>query len=429
MRLRGLFILCFFVHLLSAQTADEQIRAILNQGNYFELYRQYPVLKEELSPVMQEFCESMLGIAFNKPAKASKHLTKLINTYQADFQNQGLISLVQLLAFTHESQEKYREAADIIKSLIDQAGGQMDPTTANSSQSLYRIYSALQNESGMVINRLEKKTVVNLIYKAVGKEQKNNPRTVVYIPATINDSDEEFLFDTSSNTNIISHSLAMKHDLRIVADSIFITSALGTEWAQIAIANQLVIGNLIMKNVLFYVVQDQNLQSYGQAVIGMPLIKKLDEIQLFPKEKKMLFPERASSKPSERPNLMLVSDLPVVELQRENENLLLNLETNKPVSYLNNTYYQKNKGKYSTNQSNSSLFIEEPVKEIEMETLLLKPYTFQIYNQLISIPQMHLITQSPVPLPSTFDGTLGMDILLQFKKVTLNLKEMFIAVE
>lgn len=431
MRKLCLFVIWFITSFIYAQSPDETIKVLFEQNNYFELARQYAIMKDNVSPLLQGFSESMLHIAFNKPEKASKSITKLINSYQSEFQNSELILLVQLLASSNEAQHKYREAADIMNSLVAQASQQMDETTLNACQSLSRIYTAMDKEPAIKIVKREKATTVDVIFKEVGfsNQKKSSEQTLMYLPASIGEEIEDFLFDTSSSTNIISHSMAMKHDLRIIADSVFLIGSLGTEWGQIAMVDRLAIGNMILEHVPFYVVKDQSMQSYAQAVIGMSLLKTLGEVQILPEQRKIIFPEKFTSSPNVYSNIMFNNEIPVIEVKSNQENVRLVLETSKPTSFMSYTYYQKHLKDYEKLEEEHELILEEVGGKTILPTKLIPQYPIEINEKTIDIPQLPIIYKPFNTLLYSFDGTMGMDILRKFKKVTINTKEMFITVE
>lgn len=80
-RLICIFILLFATN-LKAQTYDDRISLLLGEEKFFELRREYQVLKDSIDPTLSDFTKAMLDHVQNRPEKACQSIESLIRVHQ-----------------------------------------------------------------------------------------------------------------------------------------------------------------------------------------------------------------------------------------------------------------------------------------------------------------------------------------------------------
>ena len=90
--------LCFFLSttLSIAQSADDEVDRLLNEGAYFELERVYPSMKPRVKDErIRLLADGLLGTYFNRPEEAIVAFDKLLKQYPDSFNNsyRGTITL------------------------------------------------------------------------------------------------------------------------------------------------------------------------------------------------------------------------------------------------------------------------------------------------------------------------------------------------
>jgi len=105
------------------------------------------------------------------------------------------------------------------------------------------------------------------------------------IPVTVNDSARAYVFDTGANLSTIMRSEAIAVGLRILPAGLDVgTSTTTRVTADLGVADRVTIGNLVLRNVVFLVLDDKLLTFNNGAfripgIIGFPVIEQMGEVR------------------------------------------------------------------------------------------------------------------------------------------------------
>ena len=165
------------------------------------------------------------------------------------------------------------------------------------------------------------------------------------------------------------------------------------------------------------------------AVLGMDFIRRVGETQIFPKEKKILFPKKQTELPKTGRNLLIVNMQPYLKTFSNSQRLVFHFDTGNTGAGLFFPYYLKNK-EYVEKHGVKDTIIGGGFGGIRMvEGYRLLQIPLQIGSTKTELANIAVSTKSVTNMQQQEDGSLGMDFIQLFQKVTINFDKMFVDVE
>lgn len=422
-----LFAILFSITSLRAQSANEKIGGILNKSDFFELDEQYPLLKNDIEPMLRFFSESLLAYSFNQPQKACVSVDSLLTNYQQEIGFDNVQSMFLLKAKSLAALDKYGQAADDLKGFMDAVSEHMDPIQLKTYQGQYEFYNKLRSIPKSELNRPAKDCVIPIEIDLIKGKSK-----LLFVPVTINGKKERFIFDTGCPMGaFVSERFAQEHNVKTIVDSLEI-SGTGTGYGRLGLIDSIEIGGMTYKNVKTIVApSNQAVDTVYQvdAVLGLGLMMAAGELQIYPKENKIVFPFNETAIPATGRNMMFTSDQPHLKTYSNGERLIMHFDTGNSTSNLHYIYYEKHKeeiektGEKKTRRGGGF----GAVKMIDVYRLPVFP--IEVGDHETEMQDMDVNIEPFWAKQNTEDGALGMAFITLFDKVTINFNKMFVEVK
>lgn len=435
MRKGFLFIIYFVFNIsLFAQSADEQIGSYINTNDFFTLDEQYPLLKNDMqSPMLKVFSESLLNAVFNRREEACKSIETLINDHQGEI---GLGNVAAMFLWRNQikkQQGKYAEAADDTDRFLNSVSTHLDSATLKAFTSAARDYNKMRNIRASRLIRPDQDCIIPIeidtlkLQKGMRKES-----SLMFIPVTINGQAERMIFDTGCPGGLfLSEQYAKKYNVKTIVDSFWI-SGVGTDVGSMGLLDSIRIGNMIYTNVTVTIMPaNAAVDTVYQidAVLGSDIMIAAGEVQIFPKEKKMIFPINKTPLPSTGRNMMTLNGHFFLKTYSGNERLTMHFDIGNASSDLHHIYYNKHKSEVEKigkkNERRSGGF--GGFKSVEVYTL--PNFSLRIGNKKFQLKNLNVNTEQILAKQGNEDGALGMSFISLFDKVTINFANMFVEVE
>lgn len=423
-----LIIICVFIStIIKSQVADNKIAELINKGDYFELGRQYPQLKNEMKiPVLKLMSESLLNSFFNMPKEACNSIDELLINHQSEIGIETTFSMIYFLGHNMMELGKYSEIVELFNNYITQ----LSPYYSKEDLSQFyviiskaEIYKKLPEHKVIMPNH---DVNININIKKV------SDGNLIFIPVEVNGKKTEFIFDTGSSSNYVSESFANKHNIRIMEDSVLIAGIGGQGYARIGIADSITIGDIVYYNPVFSVAApNPEIDTIFKvdAVLGLDFMKKIGEFQIIPAKKNIIFCKNKTKTPAYGKNLMIKFNQIYAEGVYNNEKIVFLFDTGNSTADLYSSFYKKNK-----------TWVEKVgKKEIasfggygginNIKAFLIPSFRFKIGDKNCTIKNVIVNTEKKNLEQNNENGALGMDFILSCKKVIINLDQMFLIVE
>lgn len=413
--------------IIYSQSPDEIVGKLMNEQKMFELREQHIQLKEQLTPMINYFAQSMLAESFNNPESGIIAIDTLLNneTCQQQLGLDNISYLIYLKSGFLETLFRYKESSDMLESFLIQTKdlpiNQDLRTNLTESLRINKIIGAFPSTR---INRPQKDVEIDFFVKVAGKG------TAINIPCEINGTNAIMCFDTGNpKYSLVTKEFANKHNIIGKVDSIPM-QGVGSGFANIGIADSLKIGDITFYNSLFYIVDKISpIDSISiDAVLGSELLNTIGEMQLFPSEKKILFPVTQTESVLSKCNLIMNNRHLFIQLNQNSDNILMHFDTGSSLSNMSKNYFTQNKDSIEKVALKDSIRLAGYGGISYQLGYKIPKLSFAVDNVHFEMNNISVYTESVLSQWKE-NGCFGADFVQKFEKVIINYKNMFIEVK
>lgn len=437
------------VQTVSAQTADQHIGTLINESNWFELKRTMDETpRDSVSPLLYWMGTAMTAHYFNRPDSACVAIGTVLNEHQEEIGGQNSVNMAALMATNLTRCGRYEEAAALMQSLAGQLQAQgVDTATTASILKAADLYTMYAHESPLC-RPLHPTGEYRLPFTFNDDMHQGYKKQghFLMLDARINGTNEPVVFDTGAGMNIISSRQAEACGLRQTEITIDM-QGIGRQQGRVALADTLHIGPMAWQNVPFLIVDtrtgDAEADSIGdllQPVIGLPIILSMKEVQFDFEHHELLIPATPTPNPLNSSNLLRTDSegLRVESRDDEGHPIYMHLDTGSYGSDLTARWYAAHRTQVEAQGQPDSLRMAGIGGVSRQKTYRIPHLTYRIGQGEATIEDVHVSTgldlrtgQSVGNLfgISDIDGIIGLGLLERFRRVTLNLEEMYINAE
>lgn len=432
--MKKIFLIAIICTSLSAfgQTANERAANYMNQENWFELQWEFAANKDSLTPFLRDFGQALLCNFFNRPEAACKAIGKLLAEQQENMGFENTASMIYLLTENLSKQGANDQAAETLKSFCDQLEGQVDSVFLAGYRRKEKEYRVLSGYALYQWEKPETDLVLPIRIDNVGKS--GSGATTITLEGNINGKEQNFTLDTGAGVNVVTPEIAKTCGMKIL-DIEITANGVGTGSGQFAIAEEIKVGPLVMRNVPFYVLDmktgEEKVDRYMEhleAIIGLPILNQFQEIKLDFLTNRLTIPKDLTPAPKFAPNICFtgknILDLQVVY---DHELLRMNFDSGSGLSQLNYDYFERHKNRIERIAERDSMGLGGFGGTARVCIYKLPGACFQIGEYIGCTDSLSVVaTPEQNGLHFAGDGIIGMDIFRSFSTVTINLKDMFV---
>jgi hypothetical protein len=387
--------------IVAAQTPDE-LRKMVDANQAFAL--RDAVEREGTS--VGVFYRGAVEASANEIDPARKDLEKAIRN---DPHSKEASDAREMLANMESRNGHYREALRWVENAVDATG-------SGDAKNALPAFRAFAEAGDMKVVRLKSSTV-----------DCNDG-----LPVIINGKAVSYGFDTGGAESVIGESdakmlgLALQH----VGTKERESSGTAIQGFNVAVAKDVVIGGLHLRNVPFIVLQDtgEPFVHYpvGQrGLIGLPVLMAMQALSWEPTQGRCEFgPGARGNGPSLR-NLLFDGSTPIVQVGVDGKSLTFSLDTGAVGTDLNEGFAKALPELVKTGQKESRPIMGYGGSN-NYDSVLLGPVVFRAGGLDVTLKSSHVFPSHSL---GKFDGNLGNDILNQAKTVVLDFKAMELRLE
>jgi predicted aspartyl protease len=251
------------------------------------------------------------------------------------------------------------------------------------------------------------------------------------LPLSINGKAVTYGFDTGAALSVMGTADAKMLGLTVKHVEMHLSEASGTSipGIDLALAQDLMIGGLHLRNVPFFVLQDTgepfvHVPVGSRGLIGLPVMIAMRKLRWEPNGW-FEFGNRVDSDKTAEQNLLFHGATAIVQLHVKDKPLIFSLDTGAVDTDLNESFATALPEIVNAGQKESRA-ITGLGGSNRYDSVLLGPVTFDIGGRGVTLNSPHVFPKHSL---GNFDGNLGNDILKQAKAMVLNFERMSLQLE
>ncbi len=253
---------------------------------------------------------------------------------------------------------------------------------------------------------------------------------LINLPVNFYGDSQNFIFDSGANLPVITASLASKHNMKLFESDINVGTITDIKVkSKIAICDSLKIGNVVFYNSVFLVMPDESLTFANgfykiNGIIGLPQMRLLSAFSIKRDESKMIF-HKTTDSPALN-NLAYEGLTPVFMLTQNNDTLAFTFDTGAQKTILYKKYFDKFKNNITDKYSETDIEVGGAGGSKKVKGYKLDKVSFSHNSTEFDINNVNLLSEPIKERNSLFYGNLGLDMIWQFKEITVNFANMSI---
>lgn len=414
-----------------AKSVDEKLGAMLNGGRWFELREFLETNTDTINPFLDLYAKAMEAHFFNQHEVAAEHCSNLLNSPHIDLAN---VASVGLLMCSDISMLGDNAAAaktlEAINDAVNPYYEHLDSTVVKAIKTDIAKYKALAPYKINYVEPFGDKAIVPFDLVAVGAD--STVQEAINVGGRINGHGCAMTFDTGAGVNVISDSLAAAFGLDILNVDLKV-GGYGVQRARLAVAKELTVGGLTMRNVPFYVMtmlsgndEADKYMRHFQIVIGRSVMEAVKYFTIDFVGREIVLRRESDIPPAVRPNLC-ISTGGVYRLlchTFDGTPMIVNPDTgDSSYGTLNPNMLPLAGSRQTLKLSPKKIRMAGAGGVLESPYYEVKDMPLTIGGVAVNVPQMTLLVNETA-LSSEFDGRMGLAAFMLFRSVSFDLSRM-----
>ena len=396
---------------------ERKMEALLQEGEYFklkmELQKNGVMLPVDKLHYYQAFVES----AFDNSQKSIILSESILKKSDSSLQDSSRLNLMLLLRDSYFKTYQYRKAAEtgqgILKSYKDILGDRL-----HDVENTLLIHEGLKDIPPQQVS-----------LKKVILKWKPNKLGLIEIPIKTKSSTLGIVFDTRAHISTVTQSFAKKLGLKMLDVSFEESSGItGIKFASgLGIADSLFLGDVLMQNVVFQVLPDEQLHfpsvNYTLGgILGFQVIKQLKEVHIFRGGDFIISP---TSTPDNLNNLAFDNSTMVISVLKDRDTLSFHFDTGATGSEFYSNYFNRYKTEIIKNGKADTVETGGVGGTIKTQVFILPNIRLVIGEKKLELKEIAVRT-NPTFKGQKYNGNIGQDVIKQFNEMILNFESMYL---
>ncbi len=396
-------------HVLTAldQSIDDQ--------DFFKLKSRYETNKMELSEIHSLYYSAIINNVFNKAEESNADIERILSHPTALLKDEMMNKLYRTKLLNHINLYEYRDAADVSDHIQSNYPALNDSSDIEALQNEIKIWRALEEVPRQEIIKTRDATIPLLADK-VG---------LLNIDVAFGEITKNLLFDTGANFSVMVRSLAKELGLRIIEADFYVTAATGKRVkSDIAVAEEISLGGITLRNVFFLVLDDEDLsfpqiEYYINGAIGFPVIEAMDEIRV--SHDKQIFVPLHARKYSYN-NFALNGLMPILAVGYGTDTLRFHFDTGATNTSLYPQFFKDYKDEIESTYDIARFNASSGGGTVEFEGYKISSLKLHVADSEATLDTLRLHIENIGSDDSNFHGNFGQDYIKQFDEMIISFK-------
>ncbi|MBD5363907.1 MAG: hypothetical protein HDR79_03025 [Bacteroides sp.] len=416
-----------------SQSINDKILNAINHSDWFALDSIYDSApKDSIHPFLEISSRCFLGHQLNRPDVSIPAFQELFNTQSENLDLNNFITFAVMFGKDLNKVGENEFAASMINQAIGQTQQYLDSASVSNLSMMANWYSALAPYNTYQI-QFNEADVATVPFEIIPMGPKEKGGVLMQLKeSAINGTPADMIFDTGCVSSIISPEMAEKYGLTPLEGSKVSVAGIGSTNGYLAIAKELKLGNITIKDVPFTVTSmslaaiNDEADQYADAlniILGNDLMLQLKDITIDFVSNNLTIPASATSNPvrtQAKPNICFADTRNLLCKCEIHDTPLLMLIDSGNASYgtLGEGFFDRNKPFVLTNGTKDNVR-QAGIGGIKInERYLLPNLKISLGGHTAEIPEIDIKT-TPEPA-SEGEGVLGLRTLMLYPQIHLN---------
>jgi len=399
-------------------SADRSLRSLLDQHDYFKLETQVKQYRDSLDDDKRLYFQAYLDNAFNHNLDCIADVDSLLKNYVADFPDSIKVQLSRLQSDSYFKTYQYAKAAQTDSGILKHYAKGLSKDVIDDIKNDILSRGALKNIAPQQ-TIIKTNTTIPWTRDKLG---------LIEIPVTCNAVAYSGIFDTRANISTITKTYAAKLGLHILPVTYNEGSgATGIQFKTgMGIADELTIGGIVIKNVVFQVMPDSilyiaQIKYQLNMIIGFPVIEQMKEVDIY-KDGRMVIPQTPVQ--NNLHNFALDGLNPVIALKAGNDTLAFNFDSGASSSVFYAAYFNRYKATVLKNGITKTVGFGGAGGSQKKAVYILPKVKLTVGDKMVTVDSVSVLTSKITPDEKLY-GNIGQDFTNRFNEVIYNFKYMY----
>ena len=417
-----------------AQSVDERIGTAMNTSDFFGLHDiYYSTPKDSINPFLEVFSRCLIGNRFNRPDISIPAFDKLLKTQAEMLDLNLLLQSSAMYSMDLSRVGKNEDAYNFLSAALSSAYQMVDSTSLKPYANMAAQYKSLTQYSPYQISITGDMGIVPFDTIPTGK-QGSKQYLMQITKARINDNPVKITFDTGAGVNVITDSLARAYGLEFLDADVAATGVASA--GRYAVAKELVLGNIKVNDVPFYVIDIRSHNDEAdkyidvlEFIVGSELMLQLKDVTLDFDAKEIQVPAVAAAPTNECPNMCFSSDMNLITQTEVNgQPQIMKLDSGDAgFGRLNKFFFDANKEYLTTNCESDTVNMAGVGGVWSVLCYKLSNASFTLGGNSVTVPVFDVQTEQHGNYME--EDNLGIRSMMLFRKVRFNLVDMILTTE
>lgn len=402
------------------KTADplERLARLYEDSRYFEFRDAVARMEDHPSPEM-EFFRGAVDEVFNRLDSAVSRLRNYLSSAGKGPARRMAKEAWVLLADAFRRAGRYREAGEARREILARFGPALSREEKANCENQAGLWSALADIPPQQVEVGEDTTI---------------RMTNRQFPVRVKDRTFFVGYDTGANLSVLYKSIADELGVAIYGPAIKIQSGTGQRIdGRTGVVPEMRLGSIIIRNAVFLVLSDELFPSavarFGvdrRGLLGAPILEGFREITET-KDGDLIIP--ASPRPRPEQNMCFSGFMPIVQVLYRGACLSLSLDTGSSATHLYPPFFRRYRGEIASRSPLRKSTMGSLGSSVTVPIHVLDEFGFRAGGMDLSLRKIAVHTEVTHADTRYFHGTLGLDILTQCSRMTLNFESMSFILE
>jgi len=418
-----------------AQSIDERIGTAMNSSDFFGLHDiYYNAPQDSINPFLEVFSRCLIGNRFNRPDISIPAFDELLKTQTEMLDLNLLLQSSVMYSMDLSRVGKNEDAYNLLSAVLSSAYQMVDSTSLKPYANMAAQYKSLIKYSPYQISINGDKGIIPFDTIPTGK-----PGSQQYLmqisEARINGNPVKITFDTGAGVNVITDSLARAYGLEFL-DADVAATGVESSAGRYAIAKELVLGNIKVNDVPFYVIDIRSHNDEAdkyidilEFIVGSELMLQLKDVTLDFSAKEIQVPAVTAAPSNVRPNMCFSSQMNLVtQTQVNGQPQIMKLDSGDAgFGRLNKFFFDANKEYLTTNCESGTVRMAGVGGVWSVICYKLPDATLTLGGNSVTVPMFDVQTEQHGNYME--EDNLGVKSMMLFSKVRFNLTDMVLSTE